>query len=574
MKKSLLLCLIAFFLIFVISCSDPAGSGAMPSGETNPSGTPGDTDPSGTPVDTDPSGTPGDTNPSGTPGDTNPSGTSGDTDPSGTPGDTDPSRIIEVNNGSVSKDLSELETGNELVFKMNESGKLNLSGVTIDSLYAVENEGSAEKSLSRGINQNLSSVDKKGLYLLVPQEGGELSFSGSDVGLAQGNGLVRLKKIGNDLSTGSNYVQYKVAPTDIDYDKEGYPEYKWPTYQNYVHIDLNNDQWSYAKDKEVVIVQHIYHDDNESHGGDYNNRFGLIKNGEITYSDNISGLYDLAGKDSLNLYTFLRLSRYKGDNSYMRTYIIVPEELEIGATPLDIVPHSTVFKVVPEDNTTHEIRITDCEPTEFTDLIDGILEGLPRYFDGTGLGEIFWVKDIIGNEDNKTMSATLCFKGATDSFILDNYVREKKESESLGKISFVKSLDQDQSWIDDVKNNPLSLEDFDSHTIDIVKSNPGRPFLNCPVKIEDSGKTYKLTVTNKAEKYALRFFYMFQGKGAIEYYGNGHREHELTVGKGTINPGRTAELILHPGMEGYFTIFTLNKNVSFDYQLTEIQEND
>lgn len=497
---------------------------------------------------------------------------------------TDPQEegVINVDNGSLDKNLSSMKAGDELSFRMGSEGTLNLSGVNLDSLFSVEFEGGNAKGTSRGMsggNSEISRVDKNGPFILIPQASGEVSFSGSDVGASIDDGIVKLKKIGNDLRVGKNYVEYDVPPTGKDYKKEGYPEYQWPTYQNYIHIDFNSPQWSPFKDKKIVIMQNAFFDSvsEEAHGGRSTNNFGLLENGNVIYSNEIEGLYNLEGKSTLNLYTFLRTSEYKGSASVFRTYLLIPEV--VSSTPMDIVGYPHVFRFNPEDDQAYEITITGCPKGEFHNLISDMLQGRPRYINdetgtnGKDIEKIIWIKNIDRTGDN--LNVTLFFKGAEEDFILSSYWRQRiNENEAVdatydfGTISMEKS--ENQSWTAD----SISLTDIDSHTVNLIGegSGPRVFFKNIAVSIPEDGKTYALSVTCPEENdKRLLYLYQFRGSGVDGPYGRGlSKRGEMTSGDGDVQQGETKRFILNPGIDGYFTFFTTGKNTTFSYKLTEI----
>ena len=117
----------------------------------------------------------------------------------------------------------------------------------------------------------------------------------------------------------------------------------------------------------------------------------------------------------------------------------------------------------------------------------------------------------------------------------------------------------------------IQLDDPESHTIELSAS---KLFQNGAIQTPKDGNDYILRVTNNSTDLSLRFFYKFIGSGATEFYGSGHAGGGETVGRGTVKPKETSEFILHPDMDGYFTIYTKGDDISFTYQLTEIQENN
>lgn len=457
--------------------------------------------------------------------------------------------VINVDNGSLDKNLSSMKAGDELSFRMGSAGTLNLSGVNLDSLFSVEFEGGNAKGTSRGKsggNSEISRVDKNGPFILIPQASGEVSFSGSDVGASIDDGIVKLKKIGNDLRVGKNYVEYDVLPTGIDYKAEGYPEYLHPTYQNYIKIDFNTPQWSFLKDKKVVIVQNAFHNSLErgSYGGRSTDRFGLLENGKVIYSNEIEGLYDLSGKDTLNLYTFLRTSKYEGNAEVFRTYLLIPED--VSEEPMDIIGYPHVFKVTPTDpNKRCEIRIDSIPKELFVQVVSNLIQGRPRYTgagekkNGSPVGKILWIKDITeNNEDPNKMDVVLTYtKGVKEEFIINSYCRDYIEPNTVfGKISVEAG---ENGW--DV--HEITLDDS-IHNVSLGGENPIFHSLQFTIPKD---KSYTLTITSNSRN------------ADILVYTN------RRCGSGGIN----TPITLEAEESGHITLFTKGEEATVSYQLTE-----
>jgi len=494
MRKLFLLCLIAFLLVFIISCSEPSGSSADPE-----------------------------------------------------PGD-----IIEVNDGTFSQSLSGLKPGQKLYFKIGPTGKLNLSGVTIDSLFSVESKGSASRSVSRSDNEQLSRVtdDFGEAYIMLPQEDGEVSFEGLDVGVSGDEDIVVVEKAGDGLTEGKNYVEFQIFPTIKDYRESGEPEYMWPTYQNYINLDFTSGQWSKYAGQKIVIVQYGIHKSDGPCGGILQGgRLGLVENEDVVYSNEIKGLYDLSGKDSLHLYTYLRTPWYNGDNEFFRVYLLIPEKLS--ETPFEIVDYPHVFKIDPQSGDPYEIRITGISREYFTDFLVNTASGNPRYTgeggkeNGKRVEEPIWVREIVNNGDG-TYNLVLYFEGVDAQFIMDSSWWDDVEPGTVfGSIS-LKHLNE--TWSPGAN---ISLTDFEAHNVTVGGSNP----IAYTIPLATDASSYTLTLTSSSS--SVCYFRRIGG------WGNN------TLEKGSEPGTYSAEVSLHPNDTGYITVYSLNGEATFSYQLTK-----
>ena len=473
---------------------------------------------------------------------------------------TDPQEegVINVDNGSLDKNLSSMKAGDELSFRMGSEGTLNLSGVTLDSLFSVEFEASGAKEAShevRGGNSEISRVDKNGPYILLPQSDGEVSFSGSDVGASLDEGTVKLKKIGNDLRIAKNYVEYDVLETGIDYRAEGYPEYLHPTYQNYINIDFNTPQWSSFKDKKVVIMQNMFYDSplGEDHSCNYTDRFGLLENGKVIYSNEIEGLYDLSESedDTLNLYTYLRASYVKGKPLVFRTYLLIPED--VSEEPLDIVGYPHVYKFSPNNQEKkYEIRLSAIPKSDFEMVVSSILQGRPRYTgagekgNGQQVGKPLWIKTISENaDDNTKMDAVLIYTGGKSSvkeeFIVNYYWRNYAEQDTVfGKIS--SGIDEGDWGVHEIDLKGKDI--YDSDEISLGGDNP--LFHSIQFTIPE-GQSYTLTVSSTSSD--------------IRLLSSTNRR----IGSGRFNDPITLE----SKESGHVTLYTMGQEATLSYQLTK-----
>ena len=453
---------------------------------------------------------------------------------------------IEALDSDASVDLASLEYGQTLRIRLGAGRNVNLDGAGLASLCSVELEGSSN-SRSKGMgNGKLSKVEPHGtqrmndIYNVVPQEDEKSSFSGSDVGI-QDDGVVRITKLGNGLESGENYVQFKIKPTSLDCEEAGIEQHLWPTYQNYIRMDLNSEEWSKYKGKKVSIVQYAFHDSLEksSRGGRYSDEFGLVENDGITYSSGIQGLYDLTGKDYLNLYTFFRTSSYEGDSEYLRTYLLIPET--VSSTPSKIEGYPHVYEFQPDDNEKgYEIRITDIPEAAFTSLVSGLLQGRARFIvennNGKPIGELLYIKDIV-KEENGTCSIELFFSGIDEPFILNSYWREKTSITEFGSISFLESTDAE--W------TPNYVDVDDSGVKEVSLGGENELYHIVGYSIPKGGREYTLTSSVK----------------------NGKLSQFFNSNKSSGSGGQS--ITLHSGETGYIVYYTLDpKGCEFSYSIT------
>ncbi len=466
---------------------------------------------------------------------------------------------IEVGSDTKSIDLSGLSSGEDIYLRMNPDGTLNLSGVTLDSLYIVEcEEADGDKGAKASGNLLISPVDSKwsgnGPSLLIPQVSGEVSFTGTDLGLSLEDGLLHLKKVGDDLDEASDkpYIEFKIHETTEFKGKPDVEQYLWPTYHNYIHIDFNEPRWSKFKDQKVVIMQNAMHfsPKNMSHGGHYSDNFGLLEHGKVIYGSSIQGLYDLSQceNDTLNLYSYLRTKYYQGSDERFRTYILLPED--VSETPLDIIGYPHVFKFDPKEGVAYEIRITDIPGSVFRNVLTNIIQGHPRYTgagkkkNGRFVNEIMRIMNF--SVDGDKYSVSLFFNEIGEEFIINEYWRDKTEVENFGKISLVES-----DWNESTDESRVNIDLNDKDTVTLGGEKPLIYALHFSIP---KGKTYVLEMSTDDFLYAFDYTNRYVGSW------------EISKEQGTSY--RTME----PGEEGYVTVCA-PQGCTFSYELKEQTEN-
>ena len=281
----------------------------------------------------------------------------------------------------------------------------------------------------------------------------------------------------------------------------------------------------------------------ESHGGRYTDKFGLLENGNVIYSNEIEGLYDLSGKDTLNLYTFLRTSKYEGSAEVFRTYLLIPED--VSEEPLDIIGYPHVFKISPTNPDKRcEIRIGSIPKELFVQVVSNLIQGHPRYTgagekkNGSPVGKILWIKDITeNNEDSDKMDVVLTYtKGVKEEFIINSYCRDYIEPNTVfGKISMVES---DAEWVFE------ELKDVNIHNISLGGGNPIFHSIQFTIPKD---KSYTLTITSNSRNADILFY------------------TNRRCGSGGIN----TPITLEAGESGHITLFTKGEEATVSYQLTE-----
>lgn len=430
---------------------------------------------------------------------------------SGSGSDSDTDSVIVVD-GEITKNLSDLKAGSELIFKL-KSGKnstLNFNGVTIDALYVVEKQSATKASKGAGSgaeNSDLSSHAGKdsGVVAIIPQEDGKVSFSGSDVGVTENEETLKITRLGNiaELKTngnGDNYFQFKMENTEKDYENEGYPRSEMPSYQNYYTIDLNDEAWAKYKDEKVVVFQAFKSYYIGSGGSKTSDFFGLVDVGKITYGEDrsIQGLYDLKGKDKLYLYSFLRTPFVKHNDLRFETYVLLPNYLDKG-TKLEIkdLPLALVFKTKSANKAAYVIELRNVPKTErgngvFGDLVGGLFSGIKYRIDeynGFSLNAPSYIQTITMHEDK--FDADVLVNEVDVDFLVKLKNAQAYNFESYGTISFRDASTEDMNLLN---QHTIDLETESSKGAQEVAMTRGGSWTINWTLPENSEKTYRLTV--------------------------------------------------------------------------------
>lgn len=339
---------------------------------------------------------------------------------------------IRMTEGSTTN-LSQLKAGEAFVVEIEDSNTtMNLEGATIDSLFVVEhfdNSGSRGLGTSRGLGDSLSHGDANDVFVILPQEDGRVSFSGSDVGI-EGAGQFKIKKLGSNAAlkttkSGNNYFQYKLKNTGINYREQGYPDFMWPTYLNYYVINLNDSTWARYKDQKVVVCQ-AQNMVARNGGSETTEDFGLVDIGSILYGNDpsIRGLYDLNGKNFLFIYSFLRTGFVACDDLRFETYILLPDEVQIGAEELTILdlPHAVVFRNAEGFSTDKDYVVSLKNVPDFNTLGSYLMTLVSSSnikvgeHNGDYLNSKGYIQNISRNNDG-TYDASVYLTGVSEDFL-------------------------------------------------------------------------------------------------------------------------------------------------------------
>ncbi|HAN42326.1 MAG TPA: hypothetical protein DCP98_02765 [Sphaerochaeta sp.] len=457
-----------------------------------------------------------------------------------------------INSGSgIKVDLTKLE-GDEKTLTLSPNDTVDLSGVKIESLYLVEAQGASSGS-SKALNPNISAVISSGPFIILPQEDGTTSFAGADIGISASLTDVKIKKAGNTLTFGPsedkyNFVQIKLEPTEYDHKDAGEPRYLWPTYHNYIHIDFNNSHWSHLKDKRIVIVQNTMYGASSGSGRiNYSsNEFGLIQNGRVEYSRGIKGLYDLSELDNdvLNLYTFARTSNLKGDQEYMRTYLILPETLS--STPFDIVGYPHVYLLpMTDESPYYEVTIDDVKRGNLKGLVGSLLMGQPRTIgennNGVRIDKLLGIKEIVQGSTSDTFKVTLYIEGVGEDIIINSHQSKISDTDYFGEISMTGTS---ESWTPD-----SIIMDGQEHQVVLGEGGI-------------TSKTFYIEVP--AEKnYNMHYTLSDNSKQGIIFECTNKRN-----GSGPVDANNT-DSVYQAGMQGYITFCCLHGEQTITYKFTE-----
>lgn len=322
-----------------------------------------------------------------------------------------------------------------------EGGTLTLESAAGEStLYSVEfssvggSSRNADPTLPQPDNSNLIKVSDN-VYLIRLAENEQIKLQPSTYGFNDAYTYARVKKVQEESPKpfGDNgfYFETKIEPTDFNYEEKGYPEYTWPTYEK--QYIINPEELDVFKGKEVAIIQYVQKGSNG--GGDYSDRFGLVTDDGISYDSSLNGLYTL--NKSFTFYSYLRTPVYEGKKQYLRTFFIVPQEIEAGrtATVITSMPNIFNFNTNVSSSGSYLIEFSEIPDQYFDNIVSGFLQG------GQGLnkdgGPITSLPQIASIEkpNDNTWNVSFLINGVQESFISKVYFRNIPEDKNFGKIS-------------------------------------------------------------------------------------------------------------------------------------------
>ena len=416
--------------------------------------------------------------------------------------------------GGVSLNLSSLNDGEEKLFRFENgiNGTLYLDGATIDSLYVIEKQTNSKAiDSSRAVDGKLANNNAASdLFLVLPQEDGKLSFSGVDIGITT-SGQFSIKRLGNNANTirtesGSTIFQYKIENTLFNYRENGFPEFLWPSYLNYYIMNLNDPTWAAYKNQKVVVGQTFITYVDAPGGSETGDHFGLIDIGTITYDSDksIHGLYDLSGKNCLNIYSFLRTAFAENVDFRFETFILLPDEIEEGGAPLTIgdLPRAIIFRDDFTKEKAYIVSYKDVPADEKNHLLIDIVESCLGIRGGTvkicehngdTLFHSAYVKNV--TKHGELYDIDMYLSGIDEEFVMKTMMTQYEPFDDYGEISFVET--DDVTWAQD---NSIDLSDHSEHSrvLDAGES------LSIVWKVpEGDHKLYKLTVCSEKDGLAI-----------------------------------------------------------------------
>lgn len=324
-----------------------------------------------------------------------------------------------------------------------EGGTLTLESAAGEStLYSVEfssaggSSRNADPTPPQPDNSNLIKVSDN-VYLIRLAENEQIELTPIDYGFTGTYTYVKVKSIQQAVfehfyDDRGFYFETKIEPTGFDYEEAGYPEYTWPTYEK--QYTINPEELDKFKGKEVAIIQYVQQGSNGYRGGKYSDRFGLVTDDGISYDSSLNGLYTL--NEPFTFYSYLRTSVYEGDKEYLRTFFIVPQEIQAGQTAtVTSMPNIFNFNTNVSSSGSYLIEFSEIPDRYFHNIVSGFLQGgqgLNK--DGDPITSLPQIASIEKNNDN-TWNISFLINGVLESFISKVYFRDIPEDKNFGKIS-------------------------------------------------------------------------------------------------------------------------------------------
>lgn len=338
-----------------------------------------------------------------------------------------------------------------------EGGTLTLESAAGEStLYSVEfssdggSSRNADPTLPQPDNSNLIKVSDY-VYLIRLAENEQIELTPIDYGFTGTYTYVKVKSIQQAVfehfyDDRGFYFETKIEPTGFDYEEAGYPEYTWPTYEK--QYTINPEELDKFKGIEVAIIQYVQQGSNGYRGGKYSDRFGLVTDDGISYDSSLNGLYTL--NEPFTFYSYLRTSVYEGDKEYLRTFFIVPQEIQAGQPATVITSMPNVFKFNTSDSSynSYLIEFSEIPDRYFDNIVSGFLQGGQGSDKNGGfITSLPQIASIEKNNDN-TWNISFLINGVQESFISKVYFRDIPEDKNFGKISMVEAKETEPESVE------------------------------------------------------------------------------------------------------------------------------
>ncbi len=376
--------------------------------------------------------------------------------------------IIQIKDGAVTN-LKDMKEDEERLFQLaegeDESSVFYLEGATLGSLYVLERVSDSDaRAVSRDINSELVSIENSdGLFVILPQGDGKVSFSAKDIGLLK-EGLFKLKRVilGSDPKTSANgdlYFEYRIYNTLYNHELAGEAQWLWPTYLRHYFIDFDDPIWSRYKDQKIVLMpQKVYYD---SDGGSITTGcYGLFDSKSFTYDTDptIQGLYDTTGKEYMNIFSFLRTADSNSDDHRNQIYLVLPKELTVDSGPVEIksLPFAALFKV--EEKKPYVISFTDLVESDMnTILVSGFLSAASMpILAGEHNGDLFRESGYVIRkvEHDGKYDADVYLSDIGEDFIVKLSSMYNDSKTSFGKISFRAATQSEIDYINGITIDP------------------------------------------------------------------------------------------------------------------------
>ena len=424
--------------------------------------------------------------------------------------------------------------GNILFFSISAGDTINLKGMDT-SLLSIEVK--ADNSGSRGVSESsqvtkIISDSNSSVYVVVPQNDGTYSLSASEIGIKGDDVIVKVRKAEKTSSTTAGVFSYQIPVKERTEEAEKGESTK--KYWKFYTVDLNSEEWKDYKDSEIVLTQNsVIH--SETGGGRYSDRIGIMKDGQVKYDQDYSGLISLKGLDELRIYSYLDVSFMSGDCT-LNSYLMLPEKVTAGGDALQIkgFPHVFRFTGLTDSTYGYDIIISgiSAESRSMAEMVaSNLYAGNLRKTNGERVAEPY----ITGyKKEGDGYTLTLHFDEFTsgEDLLLSFPWRDTvsaNENTVFGSIKLSKTATAVTKDTSQFKSGTIHLNKGESKTI----------------YFSNLDKNYTVSVDNS--EYDVVMIYMY------------------SYGHGTFYSSRTFE----KGCSGAITILSRNKECDITYTVSE-----